>query len=257
MIVNVAHAEQIRVGDISVKYNIQGEGDPIVLINGFGNHLESWNSSFIEKLKEKHTVITFDNRGVGNTTSGSKPFTIKQFAKDTDLFLDKINVTKTHVMGFSMGGKIAQELALFSDKIDKLIISSTNCGQQITPAFKKVREALEASPSEIKAELREVIYPKNWNLVTSNSSEVVSSKTIGLQQEAIAKWKGTCDKLKNIEQETLITVGKKDNFTPPPNAVLMAKNIKGSWLIQLDGMHPIATQKGLAESILFFMEMGK
>lgn len=256
LLLPVASAEQVQVGDISIRYNIEGQGDPILLINGFGNALDSWRPALIEKLKENHTVITFDNRGVGNTTSGDKKFTIQQFAKDTDLFLSRINVNKTDVLGTSMGGMIAQELALFSNKIDKLIIASSHCGQDITPPSKEVQKLENLKPSELKEKLPEVIYPEEFNFSTlPKSSEIVTDKTIAAQQKAILDWKGTCDKLKNIKQETLVIVGKHDNFTPPPNSVLIAKNIKGSTLIQVEGGHPITAMypDKFANIILLFL----
>lgn len=66
----------------------------------------------LDKLGSNHTVITFDNRGIGNTTSGDKQFSISQFANDTSGLLDALNVKKADVMGWFMGGFIAQELAL-------------------------------------------------------------------------------------------------------------------------------------------------
>lgn len=251
-----AHAEMVNLGDIDVKYKIEGSGNPILLLNGFGNPLDSWPTEFIEKLKENHTVITFDYRGVGNTTLGDKKYTLKQLAIDADLFLDKINITKTDVLGTSMGGMVVQEMALFSKKIDKLVVASSHCGQDITQPSKEIQNLQNLKGSELKAKLRQAIYPKGFNFSTlPKSSEVISDSTISKQQEAILDWKGTCDKLKNIRLETLVIVGKNDNFVPPQNSVTIAKNIKGSWLIQLeDGWHPLAaTSSKFADSILFFL----
>ena len=78
-----------------------GEGDPIILISGYSAPLEFWDSTLLEKLASNHTVITFDNRGIGNTTSGNKQFSIPQFADDTSGLLDALKIKKADVMGWS------------------------------------------------------------------------------------------------------------------------------------------------------------
>ncbi|MGB8027931.1 MAG: alpha/beta hydrolase, partial [Nitrososphaeraceae archaeon] len=98
-----------------------GNGSPILLINGFSAPLDFWDPTLISKLASNHTVITFDNRGIGNTTSGNKQFSIQQFADGTSRLMEALKIKKTDVMGWSMGGMIAQEVALSNpDKVGKL-----------------------------------------------------------------------------------------------------------------------------------------
>ena len=88
-----------------------------------------WDPIFLKGLSTNHTVIVFDNRGMGNTTIGSKNFTIDQFAADNVGLLDALKINKSDVLGHSMGGMIAQQLTLnYSDKVDDLIIYASNCG---------------------------------------------------------------------------------------------------------------------------------
>lgn len=75
--------KKIRVGDIDMAYKIFGKGTPILLINGYSAPLDFWDPILINRLASNHTVITFDNRGIGNTTLGNKKFSIHQFAQDT------------------------------------------------------------------------------------------------------------------------------------------------------------------------------
>ena len=109
---NSIETKKIRVDDIDVGYKIIGGGSPILLINGFSAPLDFWDSTLIGKLASNHTVITFDNRGIGNTTAGIKQFSIKQFADDTSGLMDALKIKKADIIGWSMGGMIAQELAL-------------------------------------------------------------------------------------------------------------------------------------------------
>jgi len=78
---NSIETKKIRVGDIDVGYKIIGGRSPILLINGFSAPLDFWDSTLIGKLASNHTVITFDNRGIGNTTAGIKQFFIRRFGR--------------------------------------------------------------------------------------------------------------------------------------------------------------------------------
>jgi hypothetical protein len=95
--------EKVRVGDIDIAYRMFGNGKSILLINGFSAPLDFWDPILLETLASNHTVIVFDNRGIGNTTSGVKKFSITQFANDTADLLDALNVSKADVLGWSMG----------------------------------------------------------------------------------------------------------------------------------------------------------
>jgi hypothetical protein len=69
-------AKKVHVGDIDIAYKIFGNGNPILLISGSGNVMDVWPTHFLKELASNHTVIIFDNRGVGNTTAGTRPFSI-------------------------------------------------------------------------------------------------------------------------------------------------------------------------------------
>ena len=80
--------EKVRVGDIDVAYKMFGKGDPIILFNGASDGMDAWDPSFLTGLSSNHTVIAFDQRGIGNTTAGTKPYTYSQLANDTAGLLD-------------------------------------------------------------------------------------------------------------------------------------------------------------------------
>jgi alpha-beta hydrolase superfamily lysophospholipase len=104
--------QKIRVGDIGIAYKVFGKGDPILLITGSSSAMDAWNPAILRDLSSNHTVIIFDHRGVGNTTAGTKPFSMIQFANDTAGLLDALKIQKADVLGYSMGSFVAQELAL-------------------------------------------------------------------------------------------------------------------------------------------------
>ena len=72
--------EKVRVGDIDVAYKMFGKGEPILLFNGASDGMDAWDPSFLTGLSSNHTVIAFDQRGIGNTTAGSKPYTSKRYS---------------------------------------------------------------------------------------------------------------------------------------------------------------------------------
>jgi uncharacterized alpha/beta hydrolase family protein len=104
--------KKVRVGDIDIAYKMFGKGEPILLISGAGGDMNSWDPSTLKSLSSNHTVIIFDNRGVANTTTGSKAFSIQQFANDTVGLLNVLKIQKVDVLGHSMGGIVAQQLAV-------------------------------------------------------------------------------------------------------------------------------------------------
>jgi len=100
--------KKVHVGDIDVAYKMFGKGDPIILFNGASDNMDAWDPSFLTGISSNHTVIVFDQRGIGNSTVGSKPYTYPQLANDTAGLLDALKIPKADVMGYSLGGHIAQ-----------------------------------------------------------------------------------------------------------------------------------------------------
>lgn len=247
MNLNSIETKKIQVGDIDVAYKLFGNGSPILLINGFSAPLDFWDPTLIRKLASNHTVITFDNRGIGNTTSGSKQFSIKQFADDTSRLMEELKIKKADVIGWSMGGMIAQEVALSNpDKVGKLIIYASTCGtnQSVAPSPEVVDIFSNQSGNmmEMLQRFLPLLFPDHWRNSNPSfieelpkSSEVSPIETLKLQTEAIINWTGTCDRLGSITQPTMVLVGTDDILTVPANSILMAEKIPGSWLVQIKG----------------------
>lgn len=121
--------EKIHVGDIDIAYKVFGKGDPILIITGSSSAMDSWDPTILRDLASNHTVIMFNNRGIGNTTAGTKPFSMIQFANDTSGLLDALNIQKADILGYSMGSFIAQEAALLHpEKVNRLMLIASSCG---------------------------------------------------------------------------------------------------------------------------------
>jgi len=160
-------AKKVLVGDIEIAYKAFGKGDPILLISGSGNVMDVWPTSFLRELSSNHTVIIFDNRGVGNTSSGAGPFTIDQFANDTVGLLDALNIRKADVFGFSMASIIAQQLTLaHPEKVSRLVLYGASCGGQEaipqTPEVAGIISDFVNNRTENINEFLSVTFPSEW-----------------------------------------------------------------------------------------------
>jgi len=239
--------KKVHVGDIDIAYKMFGIGSPVLLINGLSAPLDFWDPVFLERVSSNHTVVVFDNRGIGNTTSGEKMFTVKQFADDTAGLLDALKIKKAEVIGWSMGGMIAQELALeYPDKIRKIVIYASTCGgkESILPSMQVMKAFTDqfGTQSERLQKFLPLLFPEKWRTQNPDyleniptSMEKISDLTISQQRDAIINWPGTCNYLDKISQETLVIVGTDDILTVPANSLLISNKIPGAALVEIQG----------------------
>ncbi len=239
--------QKVRVGDIDIAYKTFGEGDPIILINGYSFNMDSWNPTLLETLAANHTVIVFNNRGMGNTTSGEEEPSISLFANDTAGLLDALNIQKADVLSWSMGGRIAQELTLtYPDKVGRLILYAIGCGNpNSVPQSQEVRNEFmngTGTAEERIARLVPLFFPEEWRNENPNylesipkSTETVLNETLNNQIAAAGSSSSTCDRLKTVTQPTLVIVGTDDAATPAPNSLTMAELIPRAWYVQING----------------------
>jgi pimeloyl-ACP methyl ester carboxylesterase len=239
--------KQARVGDIDISYKTFGKGDPILLIMGYAGSMYAWDPVFLKELSTNHTVIIFDNRGIGNTTVGSKNFTIEQFATDSAGLLNTLKINKSNVLGYSMGGMIAQQLTLdYPDKVNDLIIYASYCGgnQSIPPNRELFSQMTNrsASTDDIKKRIIPLLFTSNWIKQNPDYLEKFASfvfppmDILERQGKAIFSWGGVCDLLKDISQETLIVTGTNDLILPSYiDSIMLIEKIPGAWLAQFKG----------------------
>jgi pimeloyl-ACP methyl ester carboxylesterase len=214
--------------------------------------MDVWDPVLLSELASNRTVIIFDNRGVGNTTSGSKVFSIKQFANDTSGLLDALNIKKpVDVLGWSMGSFIAQELAiLHPDKVNKLILYASICsGKQSVPPIPKATTFFTKNVTRITSNgnarfeaSASLLFPKTWIKENPNylqylpkSKESASIQTILGQIRAMSTWTDSCNQLSHITKPTLVIDGTEDVITPSANSLILAEKIPGAWLVQING----------------------
>jgi len=119
---------KVNVNGCEIYYEVHGQGDPLVLIMGLRRNVEWWFRQ-IPALSEHFQVIAFDNRGAGRSDKPVTEYSIPLFADDTAGLMDALDISKAQILGISMGGYIAQELALnYPEKVKSLVLGCTGCG---------------------------------------------------------------------------------------------------------------------------------
>lgn len=125
-----------KINGIQIYYESLGEGPPLLLIEGIPGTVPDWYP-FAHLLAREFKVILFDNRGSGRSDKPQEWYTISLMASDAAALLDSLGISGANVFGISMGGMIAQELAInFSEKVERLVLGCTHFGGQdvIRPA---------------------------------------------------------------------------------------------------------------------------
>jgi pimeloyl-ACP methyl ester carboxylesterase len=246
------NTNKIRVGDIEIAYQIFGKGDPLLFIPGFSMTIDMWGP-MLNRLPENHTIILFDNRGIGQTTAGNETvttttaFTIEQFANDTAALIDALKIGQpVDVLGLSLGGFIAQELALlYPERVNRLILVASSCGgnQTVPPQVSPQDFKSMVSGNATEELFLHTLFPQDW--IHNNTEYIenefifpmgkVSSKNLQLQTAAAGNWSGSCERLSDISIPTLVITGTQDITSPPTNSIVLTEKILGAWLVQIEG----------------------
>jgi pimeloyl-ACP methyl ester carboxylesterase len=269
--------QKVKVDDIDIAYKQLGNttDNPIVLLTGAVTTMDMWSPTLLKELSSNRSVIIFDNRGAGESSAGTKEFSINQFANDTIGLLDELKIEKADILGSSMGSFIAQELALkYPNRVNSLILYASSCGgNEAVPPGPQVLQALEimtntsSLPSQEDIDrITSTLFPPEWFEANPNyqnyiplPKESVSPEIIQRQNEAIVSWItiGTCNTLSNITQPTLVIVGIDDIWTPAANSLMIAERIPGAWLVQMkDAGHGLMYQypEQFSEIVKIFLE---
>ena len=220
-----------------------GTGEPLLLIMGLGYSHEMWHRTR-PVVSAHYRTILFDNRGVGKSDVPQGAYSIAQMAADADAVLDAAGIEKAHVFGVSMGGMIAQEVALnYPDRVNRLVLGCTACGgRNAIAAAQNVIDVLMARARMTPAEGAQAMVPYIYDASTPREridedlairirSYPEAAGYMG-QVQAILAWT-SFGRLTQIRSPTLIVHGETDQLVPPQNAGILAQNIAGSRLVML------------------------
>ncbi len=237
------------VGDLEVVWDVAGPqgADPVVLINGLGSARGSWFIQ-VEALSRDYRVYTYDNRDVGETGAGTNPrrYDMDQFARDAAGLIDALEIGPVHVIGASMGGAIAQELAL--QRPDVVRTLQIVCSWAQTDAW---LDELIRQWELMFAELGPLAWARNswlwvfthrWYRDPDRLARLIAdaaaypypqtSDMFFRQSEAVIAF-DILDRLGTIATPTQVIAGAEDMLTPPRFSHQIAAAIPGAKLTQL------------------------
>jgi pimeloyl-ACP methyl ester carboxylesterase len=118
----------VKVGEINLSYEVHGKRQPLILITGFASAQNLWYSQ-VRAFSRYYRVVTFDNRGFGKSDKPPGPYTTKMMAGDTIALMNRLGIEKAHIVAGSMGGMIAQEMAIdHPQRVNKIVLFCTTAG---------------------------------------------------------------------------------------------------------------------------------
>jgi 3-oxoadipate enol-lactonase len=239
-----------RANGIDFYFEVAGSGPPLILLNGEGGNTLDW-ASLLPALTNRFQVITFDARGAGRSSAPPGPYTTRQLADDAAAVLDRVGIARAHVVGLSLGGMIAQELALARpDRVDRLVLVATHA----RPARPDLWDAW--TTFFVQAQERgldragTVLWFMAWMFTPAFMARHEQV------QEAVAMWQDdpllapahgraaqgaaardhdTLERLPMIAAPTLVVVGDQDILTPAAAARELAEGIPAAGLHVLVG----------------------
>jgi 3-oxoadipate enol-lactonase len=245
----------VRVGDIELDYERSSPisdrpRPPLLLIMGMSGTALHWGEPFLELLRRDFDVIVYDHRGVGASTRLEGPITIAQLAEDASGLLSALQLESAHVLGISMGGMIAQELALaHPDQVRTLTLGGTYCGgPRSVQARPSVIQGLAAA---MMSGDRERALRSGWEINVSqtmvNDADAYAAFLAIAERRAVAvpvviaqlqacAAHDTSTRLGELATPTLVIHGTEDQLLPVDNGRQIASLIPGSKLEILDGV---------------------
>ena len=234
-------------GHTQIFWEEQGSGEPLLLVMGLGWPRQMW-SRHLPALAERFRVITFDNRGVGQTATALSQWTLSDMAEDALAVLEAADVTQAHVYGASMGGGIAQVLTIeHPDRVGALILGCTaaRAARQHLPLWSVTRHLLPALVAGRQARqvalARALVYgPTTDPALVAEDVRLLDSLCrpsdgIRAQRRAVLAYEGSQLQLGSVRSPTLIIHGSDDRLVPLRYGEELARLIPGADLVVLPG----------------------
>jgi len=262
---------RVKLGDIRAYYEVKGEGFPLLMINGMYENLDCWDPRLIDGLSGRFKLVLLDNRGAGRTDVSDREYTIRLLADDAAHLLDALHIAKAHVLGLSMGGAVAQELAInHPTRVSKLVLCATTSRWVMRPEVSKILEAMErgCSQEELVEMYLAIPFVKEYpiDLIRKDPS-IVNLWTAGFVKDHldhVLRWHqrfgehlpphmgasrqlramrkfNSRGRLMRIGAPTLVLHGRRDFAIPLDNGRVLAEGIPGAKLVVLkDSAHYLA-----------------
>jgi 3-oxoadipate enol-lactonase len=257
-------------GDVEIYWESHGQGEPLLLISGVSGGTWSWEES-VNPWSPHFRIIVFDNMGAGRSTKPDRTYRIGEMADHAAAILDAAEVEQAYVVGLSMGGMIAQELALtHPQRVSRLVLGCTHCGgsERIPPAREVIRRFADnkgLSPEEIVEKNLHLLVTPEFLLSSSELLQRYRERQLKApwqpdyalqrQLEAIRDFH-TCDRLDRIKAPALILAAERDLLVPPENGRILANRIPGADLEEFTGGHLIYLESAEAfhQTVVRFLQ---
>jgi pimeloyl-ACP methyl ester carboxylesterase len=237
----------VHTADGTVAYRELGSGPALLLIVGAGASMDGWPPSFVDALAAHHTVVVFDNAGVGRTSAVSAPasLSVTAMASQTSALISALRLHRPAVLGWSMGGMIAQDLTVTHPaQVSRLILAATTVGTgKALPLPSYTAAVFFLSPTKQAA----VLFPTNQAAAARAYRNAIqqypgsygpSAATSRSQVRAVQRWLAGQDAAGrlagDIRVPTLVAGGTRDQFMPVANDRLLASSVSGAKLLLFD-----------------------
>lgn len=238
--------QPIDTGTVELAYEQRGRGPDLLLIAGIPGTARDWRP-FAERLADAFTVTTFDNRGSGESEKPESYYSIAEMADDAAGLIDALDLDAPHVFGVSMGGMIAQELAIrHGEAILRLVLGCTHCGgEAVVPPADEVNEAFGydgddwarrielLAPHAFAPDFPETQPDAYDEFVERKSADPQPPFAYRRQLGAVARH-DTCDRLDAIENPTLVLTGTEDAIIPAENSDVLHSKLHDARLERLE-----------------------
>jgi 3-oxoadipate enol-lactonase len=237
------------VNGVSLAYQVRGVGPPLMLIMGYRLNSRAWPPDFIDLLAAHFTVITFDNRGTGSSDKPVTGYALSNMALDARCLLDHLGIERTHVLGYSMGGAIAQELVCsYPERVASLVLCATFCGGRgavyAKPGVSDVMRNLGGlTPEQASRRIWLITYAPDYLATHQAAAERQMQRELAaptplhaadLQFQALADFDSS-SRLSLVAAPTLILTGDHDELVPHRNSEIMASLIRNARLKIISG----------------------
>jgi 3-oxoadipate enol-lactonase len=228
-VTQTAPSGTVQANGTELYYEVHGNGPPLVLLMGIGYDSSLWTLAQVPALSTLFQVVLVDNRDAGRSAKASQPYEIADLADDVAGLLDALGIPRTHLLGLSMGGMIAQEFALrHPDRLDHLVLAGTGAAparNAVDPIqvwnWLKANDATgDVFGGQQFVSLFSAAFLRNHQAVRDTADLLasnpypVSPEAYGRQADAYLRF-DALDRLGAITAPTLVVVGEQDLLTPP------------------------------------------
>ena len=249
-----------EVNGIKLNYHVTGNGEPLILVAGWGTDLRAWAFQLLA-FRKYFRVIAFDNRGIGKSDKPGGPYSMRLMADDVIGIMDCLHIKAAHVLGLSMGGMIAQEVAInYPNRVLKLVLGCTfacqNGSSGPTDEYAK-GSGLNTVRTRIRLAWLANNRPVGRFLIVQLVRLISRNGIAGFESQGAAILNhDTSDRLHLIEAHTIVITGTKDRVIRPSSSEFIVSRISKASLVKIEnGSHSISTEnrKEFNKEVLSFL----